>query len=119
MFTQLKSTYEMFDFFADIKWKIKSYVETFLRTTGCGNFVFVLFKILVSLANVVGPKQEEHPVQQFCQYRLQTREEGGCWSPVTTRLLLSQDNRTAARTESLSSQNDQVGEQEEVWVLSE
>ena len=45
-------------------------------------------------------------------YRL--GRKGGCWSPVTTRLLLSQDNRTAARTESLSSQNDQVGEQEEV-----
>ena len=33
-------------------------------------------------------------------YRL--GRKGGCWSPVTTRLLLSQDNRTAARTESLS-----------------
>ena len=50
--------------------------------------VFVLFKVLV---NIVGPKQEEHPARQFCQYRhycLGRGGEGGYWSPVLTRLLV-------------------------------
>ena len=54
--------------------------------------VFVLFKVLVvCLVNIVGPKQEEHLVRQFCQYRhycLGRGGEGGCWSPVLTRLLV-------------------------------
>ena len=78
-----------------------------------GNWVFCcLFKVLL---NVVGPKQEEHPIQQFCQYRLQTREgKGGCWSPVLTRLLVSQDNRLQLELIVCQVNYDQVGNQEEV-----
>ena len=74
-------------------------------------------KVLVSLVNIVEPKQEEHPVRQFCQYRLRSRGgEGrvaagvqsspGYWSKIAENCYLELNY-------------DQVGQQEEAGVLSE